>query len=77
MAGVGCELALTAKRRTLLDERLADRDEGATGVEGPEAERHEHDEEPSDQQDGPDRIERLDLREPVLDDLDVEDVAEG
>ena len=61
VAGVGRELALTAQCRALLDEGLADRDEGAAGVERSETERHEDDEESARQQHVQDRVEGLDL----------------
>ena len=75
VARVGGELALAAERRALLDERLPDRDEGAAGIERPEPEGDEHDDDAAQEQHVADGIERLLLRGSILDHLDV-DVAD-
>ena len=77
VAGIGGEVALATERHSLVRQRLADRDERAAGVHGPEAEGHDDDHEAADEEHGEHDVERALLRGPVLDDLDQERRAGG
>ena len=70
VAGVGRELALAAQRDALVGQRLADRDERPSRIDGPEPECHQDDDHPADEQHHEHRVERPLLGDPVPDDLD-------
>ena len=72
VAGVGGELALAAEGGPLCGERLADRDERATGVDRAEPEGDQDDDQAAREQDREHDLEGPDLGRPVLDDLDRE-----
>ena len=75
VTAVGREVALSAKGRALVAERLADRDERPARVHEPEPKGDEDDDEAADQQHRQHHAQRPLLSRPVLDDLDREDVA--
>ena len=70
VAGVRRELALAPEGGALVGQGLADRHEGAPGVDRPEPEGHEDHDDPAEQQDREHHVERPLLGDPVTHDLD-------